>query len=151
MRCGGSGESISLNPDARQKPADSCERNVSKTISLEERDKYWRRSEIYRKWLLDRVFDADSKSVVTVMIFPIEAGKPKYREAELPPLSILPGFASSNMSPMMRAPELTAPVSVIGAPGADLILANLVGKGLKGAGLPTKVNTGRSVFGQQET
>lgn len=84
MRCGGNGKSIPLSRDTRQRPADSCERNVSKTISPEERDKYWRRSEIYRKWLLDRVFDADSKSFVTVMILSIEAGKPNYREAEFP-------------------------------------------------------------------
>jgi hypothetical protein len=64
--------------------ADSCERDVSKTISLEERDKYWRRSEIYRKWLLDRVFDSHSRNVVTVMVFPIEVGEPNYRESEIP-------------------------------------------------------------------
>lgn len=45
---------------------------------------YWRRSEIYRHWLLDRVFKANTRNAITVMIFPIEAGKPNYRDAELP-------------------------------------------------------------------
>jgi hypothetical protein len=51
---------------------------------VEERDMYWRRSEIYRHWLLDKVFKADYKDSITIMIFPIEVGKPNYRDAELP-------------------------------------------------------------------
>lgn len=86
MRCGGSGRSAALSRKNRQVWADAFGnlRSISKAISLEERDEYWHRSEVYRKWLLERVFDAESKSVVTIMIFPIEAGKPNYREAELP-------------------------------------------------------------------
>lgn len=77
--------SQSLNLSAvREGQADYCGRDISKTISLEERDKYWRRSEIYRKWLLGRVFDAQSTNVVTVMVFPIEVGEPNYRESEIP-------------------------------------------------------------------
>jgi hypothetical protein len=51
---------------------------------VEERDMYWRRSEIYRHWLLDKVFKADYKDSITIIIFPIEVGKPNYRDAELP-------------------------------------------------------------------
>jgi hypothetical protein len=58
-------------------------RDVAKTITLEERDKYWRRSEIYRKWLLNRVFEANP-STVSVMIFPIQSGQVEYREADIP-------------------------------------------------------------------
>ncbi|KAL8682696.1 MAG: hypothetical protein Q9186_001292 [Xanthomendoza sp. 1 TL-2023] len=83
--------------------------DIGKTISVEQRDMYWRHSEIYRLWLLDRVFKADSKDSRTIMVFPIEVGKPNYRESEPPPFSILSGYASLNMAPMMRAPELTAP------------------------------------------
>ncbi|KAJ5406058.1 hypothetical protein N7465_007342 [Penicillium sp. CMV-2018d] len=59
------------------------------------------------------------------------------------------------MSPMTRAPEVTAPkteerlpvaVSVIGPPGADLILVDLVERGMKGAGLATKVKTGSCMY-----
>jgi hypothetical protein len=60
----------------------SC-RDVAITITLEERDKYWRRSEIYRKWLLNRVFEANS-STVSIMIFPIQSGQVEYREADIP-------------------------------------------------------------------
>ena len=70
------------------------------------------------------------------------------------------------MSPMMRAPEVTAPVgdipymsrvtereeplpvavSLIGAPGTDLLLVDLVEKGLRGACIPTRVQTGRFMY-----
>lgn len=73
-----------FEPGNRQTWADSCDRSISKTISLEGRNRYWRRCEVYRKWLFERVFDAESKTVVTIMVFPIEAGKPNYREVELP-------------------------------------------------------------------
>jgi hypothetical protein len=57
-------------------------RDIAKTISLEERDMYWRRSEVYRHWLLNKIFKVDDS--ITVMVFPIEVGKPNYRDAELP-------------------------------------------------------------------
>lgn len=63
---------------------------------------------------------------MTVMVLPIEAGEPNYRDAELPyvlnfrfffrgeltdmrPYSLSSGYAALNMSPMARAPEVTAP------------------------------------------
>ena len=51
---------------------------------MEERDFYWRRSEHYRQWLLDRVFDASNKDRITIMVFPIKEGKPNCRESPLP-------------------------------------------------------------------
>ena len=55
-----------------------------KQISREERDMFWGRSEMYWHWLLDRVFNTNSGGCITIMIFPIEVGKPNYRDAELP-------------------------------------------------------------------
>lgn len=99
------------------------------------------------------------------------------------PNGLLSGYAALNMSPMTRAPEVTAPsksesvsklrqlfnstivgdiacdsivtereerlpvaVSVIGPPGTDLILVDLVEKGMKGAGLTCEVKTGSSMY-----
>ncbi|EEQ86219.2 amidase [Blastomyces dermatitidis ER-3] len=87
--------------------------DISKKITREERDMYWRRSEIYRQWLLDKIFKADSKDSISIMVFPIEEGRPNYRDVEPAPFSILSGYASLNMSPMMRAPELTTIVGEI--------------------------------------
>ncbi|KAM7188406.1 amidase [Rhypophila sp. PSN 637] len=111
---------------------------VGKAISQHERDECWRRSEVYRHWLLEKVFDADSSATVTVMPLPIEAGQPNYRDAELPPYSLFSGYAALNMSPMSRAPEVTAP-------GTDLILVDLVERALKASGIPTEVKTGRFI------
>lgn len=52
-------------------------RNIAEQISVEERDSYWRRSGIYRHWLLDRVFKANSNDFITIMVFPTEVGNPK--------------------------------------------------------------------------
>lgn len=139
---------------------------VGKAIPRKERDECWRRSELYRHWLLQNVFAADAKDSVTIMVLPIEEGKPSYRDTELPSYGLLSGYAALNMSPMARAPEVTAPVgdipytstvtkreeplpiaaSVIGPPGTDLILVDLVEKGMKAGGLATTVKTGRSMY-----
>ncbi|KAF2653457.1 amidase [Lophiostoma macrostomum CBS 122681] len=139
---------------------------VAKTISKAERDECLRRCQVYAAWLLKRVFDAGSQGSIKVMVLPIESGQPNYRDSPLPPYSLLSGFNPLHMPPIMRAPEVTAPVgdipyqsivsereeplpiaiSLIGPPGTDLILPELVKKGLKGAGLPVEVKTGRSMF-----
>ncbi|KAK2591957.1 hypothetical protein QQS21_010363, partial [Conoideocrella luteorostrata] len=133
---------------------------VGMKVSKEQRDALWRRSEIYRHWLLEKIFDANSGDSITIMVLPIEAGKPNYRDSEISSyLPLLSGYAALNMSPMMRAPEVTAPigeipynsvvtkreeplpiaVSVIGPPGTDLILTHLVEKGMKAGGLATEL------------
>ncbi|KAK4449841.1 amidase [Podospora aff. communis PSN243] len=137
-----------------------------------ERDFYWRRSEIYREWLLYSVFKAGSDNCIMIMVLPIQKGKRSLNSRAFPsipqgPYYILSGYSSLNMSPMMKAPEVTAIVgeivqhshltcrreplpiaaSVIGAPGTDLVLVDVVEKALKAAGMPSEVQTGRFVYG----
>ncbi|CAG9945990.1 unnamed protein product [Clonostachys rosea f. rosea IK726] len=139
---------------------------VAKGISKEERDECWRRCQVYRKWLLSMIFSAESKDSIKIMVLPIEAGEPNYRDSPEPPYGLLNGYASLNMSPIMRAPEITAIVgqisfhsvvterkepypigaSVIGPPGSDLLLSELTTKGMEAAGIPIEVKTGRSVY-----
>ncbi|KAJ2980269.1 hypothetical protein NQ176_g2746 [Zarea fungicola] len=140
--------------------------DVGKGVSKKQRDECWRRSEVYRCWMLDKVFETSNDGTVVIMPLPIEVGQPNYRDAPLSPYSLLSGYAALNMSPMLRAPEVTAPVgdipylsivtkreeplpvavSLIGAPGTDLILANLVELGMKAAHMPTQVKVGRSMY-----
>ncbi|KAF2753095.1 amidase [Pseudovirgaria hyperparasitica] len=140
--------------------------DIAKSITLEERNFYWRRSEIYRKWLLEEVFKASDTSTITIMIFPIEVGQPSYRDAPLPPYYVLSGYASLCMSPILRAPEFTTllgdipfdsvvtqreerlPIgaSVIGAPGTDLIITELVGKGMLAGNFPQQLKTGPTMY-----
>ncbi|KAI0189043.1 amidase [Astrocystis sublimbata] len=139
---------------------------VAKTITQEDRDECWRRVQVYRQWLLDNIFKAESEDTLSIMVFPIEEAKPNYRDAPEPPFGLLPGFSSLHVSPMMRSPEITAIVgemtfesivtkrtepypvaaSVTGPPGTDFIIADLVEKGMKAAGIATKVKTGASVY-----
>uniref|UniRef100_A0A8H7N2M7 Amidase domain-containing protein n=1 Tax=Bionectria ochroleuca TaxID=29856 RepID=A0A8H7N2M7_BIOOC len=139
---------------------------VAKGISKEERDECWCRCQVYRKWLLSMIFSAESKDSIKIMVLPIEAGEPNYRDSPEPPYGLLNGYASLNMSPIMRAPEITAIVgqisfhsvvterkepypigaSVIGPPGSDLLLSELTTKGMEAAGIPIEVKTGRSVY-----
>lgn len=140
---------------------------IGKKVSKEQRDELWRRSEVYREWLGSKVFHNDDIDVLTVMVLPIESGQPNYRDAPLPPyLPLLSGYSALNMSPMTRSPEVTAPigdipydsivtlreerlpvaVSLIGPPGTDLLLVDVVHKGIKAGGLATTVKTGYSMF-----
>jgi hypothetical protein len=57
---------------------------VAKGISKEERDECWRRCQVYRKWLLSMIFSAESKDSIKIMVLPIEAGEPNYRDSPEP-------------------------------------------------------------------
>jgi hypothetical protein len=53
-------------------------------VSKKERDEGWRRCEVYRRWLVDKVFRVGDERVARVMILPVGVGTPSYRDAELP-------------------------------------------------------------------
>lgn len=55
-------------------------RDISKDITAAERDYYWKRSETYQKWLLEKVLVSDDK-VFTIMVLPIGSGEPSYRDS----------------------------------------------------------------------
>ena len=55
-----------------------------KAISKEERDECWRRCETYGKWLRESIFKPTSEGGLKIMVLPIEAGEPNYRDAEEP-------------------------------------------------------------------
>ncbi|KAJ5534083.1 hypothetical protein N7527_000337 [Penicillium freii] len=60
--------------------------------------------------------------------------------------SIIVGDIAYDSIVTEREERLPVAVSVIGPPGADLILVDLVEKGMKGAGLATEVKTGSSMY-----
>lgn len=65
-------------------------RETGRVISEAERDEGWRRSEVYRHWLLDKVFATEDQRVVRIMVLPVEDGNPKYRDAD--PTYVLAGL-----------------------------------------------------------
>ncbi|KAG9251982.1 amidase [Emericellopsis atlantica] len=146
--------------------------DVARGMSKEERDECWRRCQVYRQWLLDRIFKVQRQGQLAYYGFPDQGRRTKLSRLtsavsySLQPYGLLNGFASLNMSPIMQAPEITAIVgqisfdsvvtqrtepypvaaSVIGPPGADFIVTELTIKGLETAGIPIKVKTGPGVY-----
>ncbi|KAJ8125793.1 hypothetical protein O1611_g7845 [Lasiodiplodia mahajangana] len=140
--------------------------DVGKSVSKAEREECWRRSEVYRSWLLESVFKSTPQDGLAIMVLPIEVGKPNYRDSPEPPYGLLNGYASLNLSPIMRAPEVTAIVgetefvsevtgkpspypiaaSVLGPPGSDLIITQLTIEAMRNAQIPVEVKTGASVY-----
>ncbi|KAI0110841.1 amidase [Nemania sp. FL0031] len=140
--------------------------DVGKSVTKEWRQECLRRCEVYRSWLLNSVFESTSQDKLTIMVLPIEVGKPNYRDSPEPGYQLLNGYASLNLSPIMRAPEVTAIVgetefmsevtgkpapypiaaSVLGPPGSDLIITQLTIEAMKKAQIPVEVQTGASVY-----
>ena len=56
----------------------TCVRDLARTISKEERDKLWRRSELYGAWIRDALMD--DASTTNIMVLPVSTGLPSYRE-----------------------------------------------------------------------
>lgn len=54
-------------------------RETADKLTPEERDEGWQRIYTYREWLLSHVF-----KVGTIVVLPVDEGKPNYRDA-LPP------------------------------------------------------------------
>ena len=140
----------------------------AKDITPAEWDRQNERLLIQRKWIREQVFrTASSGSPHVFMILPVTDGKPNYRIS--PPLPDDPASALSPMyiSSVAGAPEVVAPigevsfrsevnlrveplpmaVSVVGAPGQDLTLLEVVKMAMEHGGCSTKLETGRSIYG----
>ncbi|CAH0023943.1 unnamed protein product [Clonostachys rhizophaga] len=85
-------------------------RDIIKSISEEKLAECIRRCEVYRDWLLRKIFEADSEGRLKVMVIPGVEGKANCTTSGEPePLSdLLNGYASANMSAILQAPELAA-------------------------------------------
>ncbi|KAK7408490.1 hypothetical protein QQX98_009357 [Neonectria punicea] len=130
-------------------------------VTPEERDEGWERIYTYRKWLLDNIFTEGS-----ILVLPIDEGRPNYRDAPPPPFGLLSGYSSLYISRIAGFPEVTAPigeivydsdithreeplpisVSVAAPPGTDLALIDLVHQTLEKGGKPIRLDTGRSIL-----
>ncbi|KAH6974099.1 amidase signature domain-containing protein [Ilyonectria sp. MPI-CAGE-AT-0026] len=134
-------------------------------VTPEDRDEGWARIYTYRKWLLDNIFTEGS-----ILVLPIDEGRPNYRDTPPPPFGLLSGYSSLYISPIAGIPEVTAPsewilpqlvrcdadeaeisepfpisVSVAGPPGEFLGTRDLVVQTLSNL-LPIRLNTGRSIL-----
>ncbi|KAH8753093.1 amidase [Diaporthe sp. PMI_573] len=130
-------------------------------LTPEERDEGWSRIYKYREWLLTHVLKA-----ATIVILPLDEGKPNYRDASPPAFGLLSGYHPLYLSPIAGSPEITLPigeipyisgithqkeslpisVSVVSSPGTDLPLIDLVHDALLHANRPVVLKTGRQIL-----
>ncbi|CAG9943032.1 unnamed protein product [Clonostachys rosea f. rosea IK726] len=83
-------------------------RDIIKSISEEKLAECIRRCEVYRGWLLSKIFEADSEEKLKVMVIPGVEGKANCSGEPEPLNDLLNGYASANMSAILQAPELAA-------------------------------------------
>ncbi|KAK7220020.1 hypothetical protein V2G26_008023 [Clonostachys chloroleuca] len=137
--------------------------DIIKSISEEKLAECIRRCEVYRGWLLSKIFEADSKEKLKVMVIPGVEGKAHHSGEPEPLDDLLSGYASANMSAILQAPELAAAVgkvsglcpltgkegsrpfsvSVIGPP--DILITKVVQRGMDAARMSTQLRMPPSV------
>ncbi|KAI0099796.1 amidase [Nemania sp. FL0031] len=135
--------------------------DIADKVTKEEHDEGWERIYKYREWLRTNIFRPG-----TLMVLPVDEGKPNNRETPPPPFTLLSGYHPLYLSPIAGTPEVTAPigeipyysdvtqreeplavsVSVVSCPGTDLHLIDCVYQALVEGKKPVKVATGRSIF-----
>jgi len=136
----------------------------AKTITKAARDVAVERLAIHREWFLNKVMASNTHN--TIVIVPVENISPRYRDD--PPTFPRDGHGTmcSYLSPSIGAPELVVPieqipydskvtgkkeflpfaVGIVGLPGTDLSLIDMVYECLRKVGRPTSVKTGSLIF-----
>ncbi|RSM10374.1 hypothetical protein CDV31_007250 [Fusarium ambrosium] len=140
-------------------------KELGKTISKEERDKGFRNIDTYRKWFHQNILTGEHSNALTIL--PLETMTPRYRDQ--PPTFKRPpqdGIHALAIAPVLQSPVLAVPiaeipyhsritekeermpfaVAIMGTPGTDLALLDVARNGLKRAGLPTFVETGKTIW-----
>ena len=122
------------------------------------------RLEVYEKWILDSVMQQDISEAYLIM--PISNIVVNYRDIPPPPVARPNGFDPLTLSPILGAPDivvligeseydsrvrgrkefLPAAVDVVGLPGSDLDLIDVIQQCLEVSARPTTVGTGPRVF-----
>ena len=138
-------------------------RNLSATITRDERDEAVRRLAIFKKWFAHEVMEEGQKT--TLVVLPIENISPRYRDeatTSFKPVGVPMLFLSS----ISGGPELVVPVgqvpylskvsgreellpvgiSLLSTSGMDLRLLDMVKHCLRVSGRPMEVSVGRTMF-----
>jgi Asp-tRNA(Asn)/Glu-tRNA(Gln) amidotransferase A subunit family amidase len=139
-------------------------RELSSHITKEANSEASKRLEVYKNWFLNVVMKFHFQTAL--VIIPIEEISPRYRD-EVPKSHFNPiGVPNLFLSPILGAPELTIPIgeytyrskvsgrdeklpigiSLIGLPGHDMMLFEVVIDCLRKAGRPEKVLAGNTLF-----
>ncbi|KAJ8110763.1 hypothetical protein OPT61_g6474 [Boeremia exigua] len=143
--------------DAYISPPVRWQWELSSHITVEAHAEAMHRLEVYKNWFNE--FIMGLRNETTLVLIPIEKIAPRYRD-EMPTSHFNPvGVPNLFLSPILKAPELTVPigemsfnskvsgneerlpvaVSIIGPPGQDLYLIDLIAKVLRASGRPNCV------------
>lgn len=137
---------------------------LGRLVTQAQRDEGMHRLEVYKKWFLDSAMEQATSEAYLIM--PISDVVVNYRDA--PPASVARpnGFDPLILSPILGAPDIVVPigeyeydsrvsgrkeylpvaVDVVGLPGSDLHLIDIVQHCLEVSHRPTAVNTGSRMF-----
>ncbi|KAH7264620.1 amidase signature domain-containing protein [Fusarium solani] len=138
---------------------------LGKTISKEERNEGFCNIDTYRKWFRQTILTGKHANALTIL--PLEAMTPRYRDQ--PPTFKRPpqdGIHALAIAPVLQSPVLAVPiaeipyhsritekeekipfaVAIMGTPGTDLALLDTARNWLTRAGLPTSVETGKTIW-----
>ncbi|KAF2108478.1 amidase signature domain-containing protein [Lophiotrema nucula] len=136
---------------------------LSSHITAEANVEALKRLEVYKKWFMEAIMKPEERT--TLILIPIEEISPRYRDDATSRFNPV-GVPNLFLSPILGAPELTIPIgeypfeskcsgnieklpiaiSMIAAPGEDLILFDIASDCLKKAGRPTQVLAGKKLF-----
>lgn len=140
---------------------------LGKAVTPAQRDEGMHRLEVYKQWSLDSAMKQDTKE--TFLIMPISNVTVNYRDVSPPPIPRPTGFDPLILSPILGAPDTVVPigeyeydsrvsgrkeylpvaVDVVGLPGEDSRLIEVVQRCLEMAGRPMVVRTGGRMFGDE--
>ncbi|KAJ5890023.1 hypothetical protein N7504_010833 [Penicillium tannophilum] len=138
--------------------------DLAKNITIEDHEEGMRRLEVYKDWLLDHVLQTHKRNAVVIL--PITNQEVDYKETPPPPPTAPNPFDGIWLAPVTGSPEISVPigeleyhsmisgrqeylpvvVSVLGKPGSDMALIDVVKRVLQNSGRPTEVKTGSRMF-----
>ncbi|CAM1507834.1 Fc.00g046820.m01.CDS01 [Cosmosporella sp. VM-42] len=142
--------------------------NIGKNISWPTNGMYSDRIMTYRAWFDENIMSLKSTpNSEAIMVLPCQPTEVHYRDEPPAPPTTTEGVAPENLAPIiLQAPHLTVPfaqlpyesrisgrteyrpicVSIMGAPGSDVMMIQLVAQAFEHAKWRTQVDTGRLTF-----
>ena len=138
--------------------------NLGKKVTEPQHQEGMRRLDVYKSWFLKEIFGGLGKN--TILVMPISEGVPNYRDHPPATPSVQSGFDALFLSPILGCPDLVVPigqieydsrisgraeqlplcVNLIGVPGKDADLINVVQSVLDASDRPCAVRTGSEMF-----
>ncbi|KAI4944594.1 hypothetical protein J4E91_008597 [Alternaria rosae] len=143
--------------------------SIARLIDESQKVRAWERYAVYKDWFIRHILRPDEAR--SIVVLPIEQLEPRYRDVPPEqPVETPKGISVLYLSPTLGAPEIVVPagqipfnsritgqkeylpmaVSLLGAPETDLELIEMTERFLKHVKRSTRVQTGRTMFGDKK-